>query len=122
MAFRIRLRSLPLHFMKRWHHVWRRRIGCKDSTRVDDEEVGGLGLTPSSNYNVFAHLSAEKCVMYRTVLNVFVQPKARFVIHLRPTDGNRNLPAVGGRNADGPALEMMCRRLMAGGILSANPR
>src|SRR5260370_42270505 len=121
MAFRIRLRSLPLHFMKRWHHVWRRRIGCKDSTRVDDEEVGGLALTPSSNYNVFAHLSAEKCVMYRTVLNVFVQAKARFVIHLRPTDVERHLADGGVRYADGTAVEIMLQQLMAWGNLEAHP-
>src|SRR5438034_1106813 len=30
MAFRIRLRSL-LNFMKRWHQVSRRRIGCRNS-------------------------------------------------------------------------------------------
>src|SRR5260370_13776807 len=120
MAFRIRLRSLPLHFMKRWHHVWRRRIGCKDSTRVDDEEVGGLALTPSSNYNVFAHLSAEKCVMYRTVLNVLVQAKARFVIHLRPTDVEPHFADGCVRYADGTAVEIMLQQLMAWGNLEAH--
>src|SRR6266851_9034811 len=93
----------------------------KDSTRVDDEEVGGLGLAPSSNYNVFAHLSAEKCVMYRTVLNVFVQAKARFVIHLRPTDVERHLADDGVRYADGTAVEMMLQQLMAWGNLEAHP-
>ena len=78
-------------------------------------------MAPSSNYNVFAHLSAEKCVMYRTVLNVFVQAKARFVIHLRPTDVERHLADDGVRYADGTAVEMMLQQLIAWGNLEAHP-
>ena len=77
-------------------------------------------MVPSSNYNVFAHLSAEKCVMYRTVLNVFVQAKARFVIHLRPTDVERQLADDGVTYADGTAVEIMLQQLMAWGNLEAH--
>jgi len=34
------------------------RRQTKDPTSVDDQEVGGLGLASSSDYNVFAHLTA----------------------------------------------------------------
>src|SRR5260370_31882963 len=111
-------------FTSTW--VWRYFLAricrqSKDSARVDDEEVGGLGLAPLSNYDVFAHLSAEKCAMYRTVLNVFVQAKARFVIHLRPTDVERHLADDGVRYADGTAVEMMLQQLIAWGNLEAHP-
>jgi len=78
-------------------------------------------LASSSNYNVFAHLTAEKCVTYRTVLNVFTQAKARFVIHLRPTDVERQLADDGMRYADATAVEMMLQQLMAWGNLEAHP-
>ena len=59
--------------------------------------------------------------MYRTVLNVFVQAKARFVIHLRPTDVERHLADDGVRYADGTAVEMVLQQLMAWGNLEAHP-
>src|SRR5260370_25778687 len=59
--------------------------------------------------------------MYRTVLNVFVQAKARFVIHLRPTDVERHLADDGVRYADGTAVEIMLQQLMAWGNLEAHP-
>src|SRR5207244_13561425 len=59
--------------------------------------------------------------MYRTVLNVFTQAKARFVIHLRPTDVERQLADDGMRYADATAVEMMLQQLMAWGNLEAHP-
>src|SRR5258708_2556587 len=61
------------------------------------------------------------CVVYGTVLNVLVQAKARFVIHLRPTDVERHLADDGVRYADGTAVEIMLQQLMAWGNLEAHP-
>jgi uncharacterized protein (TIGR02677 family) len=78
-------------------------------------------LASSSDYNVFAHLTAEKSVMYRAVLKVFAQAKAQFVIHLRPTDVERQLADDGVRYADGTAVEMVLQQLVAWGNLEAHP-
>src|SRR6266576_1496831 len=59
--------------------------------------------------------------MYRSVLNVFTQAKARFVIHLRPTDVEQQLADDGMRYADATAVEMMLQQLMAWGNLEAHP-
>ena len=55
--------------------------------------------------------------MYRTVLNVFVQAKTRFVIHLRQTDVERQLADDAVRYADGTAVEMILQQLTAWGNL-----
>jgi hypothetical protein len=37
-------------------------------------------------YSTFAHLTADKAGLYREVLGVFADAKARFTLHLRPAD------------------------------------
>lgn len=39
-----------------------------------------------TDYGTFAHLAANKRHLYREVLAVFADAKARFVLHLRPSD------------------------------------
>ncbi len=43
-------------------------------------------MPDSSDYNVFAHLIAEKSRVYRAILAEFARAKSSFVIHLRPGD------------------------------------
>lgn len=43
-------------------------------------------MTAGDDFAVFAHLSAEKCGLYRAILRVFVAERARFVISLRPAE------------------------------------
>jgi len=78
-------------------------------------------LTSSSDYNVFAHLTAEKSDIYRAVLNVFVEAKARFVIYLRPRDVERQLVEESAKYADALAVEVILQQLVAWGNLEAHP-
>lgn len=85
------------------------------------QDTGRLKLISSSDYNVFAHLTAEKSDIYRAVLNVFVEAKARFVIHLRPADLERQLVQKSSRYADATAVEVILQQLVAWGNLEAHP-
>src|SRR6266516_6750950 len=67
---------------------------------ADAEQTGALRSTSRSDYNAFAHLTAEKSEIYRAVLNVFVEAKARFVIHLRPAVVEIQLAERSARQAD----------------------
>jgi uncharacterized protein (TIGR02677 family) len=78
-------------------------------------------LTSSRDYNVFAHLTAEKSDIYRVVLNVFVEAKARFVIYLRPRDVERQLVEESVKYADAMAVEVILQQLETWGNLEAHP-
>lgn len=75
---------------------------------------------PSANYNVFRHLAAENAALYRQVLRVFVQAKARFIVHLRPSDLEQAV-----READdtaGTAVpESLLQQLVEWGNLESHP-
>jgi uncharacterized protein (TIGR02677 family) len=43
-------------------------------------------VTRQDRSRVFAHLLADKAALYRAILEVFVQSKQRFLLHLRPSD------------------------------------
>src|SRR5437870_1496581 len=88
---------------------------------ADAEQTGALRSTSRSDYNAFAHLTAEKSEIYRAVLNVFVEAKARFVIHLRPADVERQLAERSARHADATAIEGTLQQLVAWGNLEAHP-
>jgi uncharacterized protein (TIGR02677 family) len=68
-------------------------------------------------YGTFAHLTADKRHLYRAVLRVFADAKARFVLHLRPADVALSLSATP-ESAD---LEAALRQLVTWGNLSADP-
>jgi len=44
------------------------------------------GESSSSLLRVFAHLTADKCALYRAILRAFMEAKAEFSLHLRPQD------------------------------------
>jgi uncharacterized protein (TIGR02677 family) len=68
-------------------------------------------------YSTFAHLNAEKRELYRAVLSVFADAKARFVLHLRPAEVAAQLGAW-----SSPAeVEAALRQLVEWGNLSADP-
>lgn len=69
------------------------------------------------DYGTFAHLTADKRDLYREVLSVFAAEKARFILHLRPTD----VAAATSRRVELPELEAALRQLADWGNLSADP-
>jgi uncharacterized protein (TIGR02677 family) len=73
------------------------------------------------NYNVFAHLTAEKAALYRAVLGVFARAKGRFVIHLRPGDVGEGLEEALGERMDDTQVEAMLQQLTGWGNLNSHP-
>ena len=49
------------------------------------DEIGS-----ARRHGVFAHLVAEKAVVYRTIMDVFARSREQFVIHLRPSEVARD--------------------------------
>ena len=78
-------------------------------------------MESSSHYNVFSHLTAEKSGVYRAALGVFVQAKARFVIHLRPADVHHQLASAGMVETDEAGVESVLQQLLAWGNLESHP-
>jgi uncharacterized protein (TIGR02677 family) len=70
-----------------------------------------------TDYGTFAHLAADKRQIYREVLGVFADAKARFVLHLRPGDVVAALP----RRVDVQEVEAALRQLVIWGNVSADP-
>ena len=75
-------------------------------SRAIFQDTGRLKLISSSDYNVFAHLTAEESDMYRAVLNVFVAEKyfthfARHPMALRPMSRLDWQESWGGAGQDG---------------------
>ncbi len=69
------------------------------------------------DYGTFAHVTAEKRDLYREVLRVFADAKARFTLHLRPAD----VAAAVATPVELPELEAALRQLVSWGNLSADP-
>ncbi|MDQ1289112.1 MAG: hypothetical protein QG622_2678 [Actinomycetota bacterium] len=79
-----------------------------------DAETTPFEVAPS--YRCFDHVTAPKAGLYRAVMQVFVDHKRRFVVHLRPEDVARDLA--------GPGLEEIEKALgalAAWGNLRADP-
>lgn len=70
-----------------------------------------------TDYGTFAHLTADKRHLYREVLDVFADAKARFVLHLRPSDVVAAMPT----RAEPEEVEAVLRQLVSWGNLSADP-
>ena len=70
-----------------------------------------------TEYGTFAHLAADKRHRYREVLAVFADAKARFVLHLRPSDVVAAMPT----RVDVDEVEAVLRQLVGWGNLSADP-
>jgi uncharacterized protein (TIGR02677 family) len=70
-----------------------------------------------TDYGTFAHLAADKRHLYREVLTAFADAKARFVLHLRPSDVVAGLPF----RVDVEHVEAALRQLVTWGNLSADP-
>jgi uncharacterized protein (TIGR02677 family) len=75
----------------------------------------------SPNYNVFAHLQAPNAPLYRGILGVFDEAKARFIIHLRPADIDRRLAELGLFPSDGSPVESALQQLVDWGNLESHP-
>jgi len=75
----------------------------------------------SPSYNVFAHLQAPNALLYRAVLRVFDDAKARFIIHLRATEIDRRLAELGNLPADGSPIESALQQLVDWGNLESHP-
>jgi len=75
---------------------------------------------PQSPYDVFAHLTAERAPLYRTVLQAFVRVRERFALHLRPGDVERFL-AGSAEPSDAAALGSALAQLVEWGNLEAHP-
>ncbi len=71
----------------------------------------------SPDYGTFAHLAADKRYRYREVLGVFADAKARFVLHLRPSDVIAAMPS----RTDAEEVDGLLHRLVNWGNLSADP-
>jgi len=70
-----------------------------------------------SDYGTFAHLTADKWTLYREILGVFAAAKARFLLHLRPSEVSA---ALAGPH-DASEVEAALRQLVDWGNLSADP-
>ncbi len=70
-----------------------------------------------TDYGTFAHLAADKRHLYREVLGVFATAKARFVLHLRPSDVVAAMPS----RVEVEEVEAALRQLVNWGNLSADP-
>ena len=71
----------------------------------------------TTDYGTFAHLAADKHVLYREVLRAFAAAKARFVLHLRPAD----VRAAMDDPPEVDAVDAALRKLVGWGNLSADP-
>lgn len=93
-----------------------------DSVRVDIQARidGRASQSAESKYTVFAHLTAEKAVFYRAIMEIFSQSKARFIIHLRPADVDRQLKGDGFAPSDTSSTELALQQLVAWGNLEAH--
>lgn len=69
-----------------------------------------MSLTP------FAHVNAEKALLYRAVMQVFVAAKERFLVHLRPEDVHESLSGTAREE-----IERALQQLVDWGNLQAEP-
>lgn len=81
-------------------------------------QISNSPWPPISSYGVFAHLTAEKSKLYRTILGIFVSERARFALALRPTD---LLQAWSGNAIPPDDLEASLRQLRDWGNLDDSP-
>ena len=70
-----------------------------------------------SDYGTFPHLAADKRHRYREGLGVFATAKARFVLHLRPSDVVAAMPS----RVNVEEVDAVLRQLVGWGNLSADP-
>lgn len=71
-------------------------------------------------YNVFTHLNADKAPLYRAILGIFAQAKARFVIHLRPSDLESQLAVRPEWHQDASPVESALQQLVEWGNLESH--
>lgn len=73
-------------------------------------------------YRTFEHVTAPKARLYRAVMEVFVEHKRRFLIHLRPDDVLHELGSAGTTVPGGlPEVEKALDTLASWGNLRADP-
>ncbi len=85
-----------------------------------------IGSNTSGRLEIFSYLIAEKAWLYRAVMGVFVDAKARFALHLRPSEilsalnAAESLEPVDGAALDGAALDGALHQLCAWGNLASH--
>src|SRR5262245_35172379 len=79
-------------------------------------------VIPLGNIRVFAYVTAEKAPLYRTIMRVFMESRARFVFHLRPREVFDRVVAAGFRDlVDQAEIDAALSRLSEWGNLEAFP-
>jgi len=73
-----------------------------------------------AGYSAFAHLSADRAVLYRAILDTFVKAKRRFALHLRPADVERALAETDLGLTEQPVGDALAQ-LVEWGNLEAHP-
>src|SRR5688572_11924075 len=82
-------------------------------TTTDEADLG---------YRTFEHVTAPKARLYRAIMEVFVEHKRRFLIHLRPDDVLHELGRPGRMVPGGlPEVESALDTLASWGNLRAGP-
>lgn len=77
---------------------------------------------PAGRLRAFAYVNAEKAVLYRAVMRVFMDAKALFTLHLRPPEVVAAVTAAGlPDGADATAVEAALVQLCDWGNLEAHP-
>jgi uncharacterized protein (TIGR02677 family) len=75
---------------------------------------------PDRRHEVFAHLNAERSVLYRGLLGAFVRAKQGFALHLLPADLERALEQ-GGMPVESETVASALAQLVTWGNLEAHP-
>ncbi|MGE0713700.1 MAG: TIGR02677 family protein [Planctomycetota bacterium] len=75
---------------------------------------------PEGRLQAFAYLTAERAPLYRAILRVFMEARARFALHLRPAEVAAELRALGKEPEETANLESALRQLEDWGNLEAH--
>jgi len=79
-------------------------------------------MAEGGRLRAFAYLNADKAALYRAVMRVFVETKARFTLHLRPPEVTAALTALEpAEPVDAPGVEAALAQLRDWGNLEAHP-
>lgn len=79
-------------------------------------------IDPAGRLGAFAYVNADKAALYRAVMHVFMDAKARFTLHLRPEEVATAVAAAGlPEPADTAATEAALGQLRDWGNLEAHP-
>lgn len=84
---------------------------CWRNASTVDERTGA-----ALKYSALAYITADKSDLYRSIMRVFVEAKAHFVLHLRPEEVTERLP-----NVSLEEVQAALTQLVSWGDLQAEP-